>query len=92
VEANGGLPQQPHRDLAARLLQLPMVVSVELLDPEPERPRARLIVRARHARAFFEALGRLVLEEWYDVREVLPLDDSTSAVLGYLLGGCSGPV
>jgi ABC-2 type transport system ATP-binding protein len=78
---------EAHRDLAARLVRLPMVVSVELLDEDAEFNRGRLIVRARQPRAFFEALGRLVLEEWYDVREVLPLDDSTSAVLGYLLGG-----
>jgi ABC-2 type transport system ATP-binding protein len=87
-----GRPGQGHRDLAARLLQFPMVVSVELLEDEPESDRGRLIVRARQPRAFFEALGRLVLEEWYDVREVMPLDESTSAVLGYLLGGGTVPM
>ncbi len=76
-----------HRDLAVRLLALPMVVSVEVLDDDSESERGRLIVRAKQPRAFFEALGRLVLEEWYEIREVLPLDDSASAVLGYLLGG-----
>jgi ABC-2 type transport system ATP-binding protein len=76
-----------HRDLASRLVQLPMVVSVEVLDEGMETGKSQLIVRARQPRAFFEAFGRLVLEEWYDIREVLPLDDSTAAVLGYLLGG-----
>ncbi len=80
-------PCPAHRDLAVRLLALPMVVSVEVLDEEPESERGRLIVRAKQPRDFFQALGRLVLEEWYEVREVLPLDDSTSSVLGYLLGG-----
>jgi ABC-2 type transport system ATP-binding protein len=84
---SNGQVSAAHRDLASRLVQLPMVVSVEVLDEDTERDRGRLIVRARHPRAFLEAFGRLVLEEWYDIREVLPLDDSTSAVLGYLLGG-----
>jgi ABC-2 type transport system ATP-binding protein len=87
VEHSASPARSAHRDLAVRLLALPMVVSVEVLDEDPENERGRLIVRARQPRVFFEALGRLVLEEWYEVREVLPLDDSTAAVLGYLLGG-----
>src|SRR5262249_22865716 len=87
VQSNGRTSRQGARELAARLLQMPMVVSVELLDEDPGSDRRQLIVRARQPRAFFEALGRLVLEEWFDLREVLPLVDSTSAVLGYLLGG-----
>jgi ABC-2 type transport system ATP-binding protein len=78
------------RELAARLLSLPQVVSVEVLETDASsEPGSQLIVRARHPRAFLQAFGRLVLEEWYEVRRVLPLDDSTAAVLGYLLGSAS---
>lgn len=77
-----------HRDLAGRLLQLPQVVSVEVLEAdEGELAPGKLIVRARQPRIFLRALGRLVVEEWFEVTEVMPLDDSTSAILGYLLGG-----
>ena len=76
-----------HRDLASRLVRLPMVASVEVLETDQGTGRGQLIVQARQPRAFFEALGRIVLEEWYEVRQVQPLDDSTSAVLGILLGG-----
>jgi ABC-2 type transport system ATP-binding protein len=84
--------ESPHtaRELAARLLHLPQVVSVEVLEAdESSEPGSQLIVRARHPKAFLQAFGRLVLEEWYEVRRVLPLDDSTAAVLGYLLGSAA---
>jgi len=47
---------------------------------------ARLYVRARNPRRFFADLGRLILEEWFEVRRLEALDDSTQAVLAYLLG------
>jgi len=77
------------RELAARLLTLPQVVAVELLEEDPTLPEGvgGVIVRARQPVPFFQALGRLVLEEWYDVRRMETLDETTSAVLGYLLGG-----
>jgi ABC-2 type transport system ATP-binding protein len=77
-----------HRDLAAVLLYtLPDVVGVELLEGDPARPEiGRLLVRARNPRRFFADLNRLVLEEWYDIVHLETLDDSTQAVLGYLLG------
>ena len=39
----------------------------------------------------YEIFGNppLGVEEWYEVRAMQPLDDSTAAVLGYLLGGSS---
>jgi len=78
------------RELAARLLMMAQVVSVEVQRPdETEDLDGRLIVRARQPRAFFQAFARMVLEEWYDVRNLQPLDDSTAAVLGYLLSGSS---
>ena len=54
--------------------------------PDAEPGLGRLLVRARHPARFFQELNRLILEEWYDVVRVETLDDSTQAVLGYLLG------
>ena len=81
--------RDPVRDLAAVLLYtLPDVIGVELLGQEgPDDGIGRLLVRARNTRRFFEDLNRLVLEEWYDIVHLETLDDSTQAVLGYLLGG-----
>jgi ABC-2 type transport system ATP-binding protein len=86
---NGDHPARDHRDLAAMLLStLPDVVGVELLESDPARPEiGRVLVRARNPAHFFAELNRLVLEEWYDVVHLETLDDSTHAVLGYLLGG-----
>jgi ABC-2 type transport system ATP-binding protein len=79
-----------HRDLAARLMQLPQVVSVEVVEDEHLEPGiGRMIVRSRQPRSFFRDLTRLVLEEWYEVRRLETLDESTAAVLGYLLRGSS---
>ena len=76
------------RELAAALLKLPDVVSVELSEhPVTEEDVSQVIVRARNPQRFFRELTRLVLEEWYEVRHLETIDDSTEAVLGYLLGG-----
>src|SRR5262249_58821976 len=84
----GSLGGERHRDLAARLVRLPQVVSVEVLEDDPSDPTVgKLIVQARQPRAFFQELTQLVLEEWFEVRHLEPVDESTSAVLGYLLGG-----
>ncbi|MBY0524301.1 MAG: ABC transporter ATP-binding protein [Gemmataceae bacterium] len=69
------------RALAGDLLQLPDVVGVELGE------RDNLTVRARNPKQFFSAFMRLVLEENYQVGHLETLDDSTHAVLEYLLGG-----
>ncbi len=68
------------RKLAAALLDLDEVVGVEI-DGED-----RLRVRARQPRRFFQKLADLVLEENLDLRHLETLDDSTHAILGYLLG------
>jgi ABC-2 type transport system ATP-binding protein len=68
------------RRLAAALLELEVVAGVDLHDGET------LIVRARTPRRFFEHLTALVLEEDFDIRHLETLDDSTHAILGYLLG------
>ncbi len=77
-----------HRELAGRLVLWPQVVSVEVIEEDAlQGSVGRLIVRARQPRAFFQRLAALVMEEWYEVRHLEALDESTAAVLGYLLGG-----
>jgi ABC-2 type transport system ATP-binding protein len=70
---------QPRR-LAACLVDLEDVAGVELGDGDT------LLVRARNPRRFFRQLTGLVLEEAFEVRHLETLDDSTHAILGYLLG------
>jgi ABC-2 type transport system ATP-binding protein len=82
--------ERDERDLASALLHsLHDVVGVELLQTE-ETGLGRLLVRARNTRRFFEDLNRVALEECYDIVHLETLDDSTQAVLGYLLGASSG--
>lgn len=69
------------RELAGDLLQLPDVVGIDMNGGD------ELTVRARNPQRFFGDLTRLVLEEDYPVQHLETLDDSTHAVLGYLLGG-----
>ena len=69
-----------NRALAAALLDFPDVVGVEMQNG------AGLLVRARNPRRFFQQLTHVVLEEGFDVQHLETLDDSTHAVLGYLLG------
>jgi ABC-2 type transport system ATP-binding protein len=75
------------RSLAGALLGLPDVVGVDLGDPGDQGDDDSLIVRARNPRRFFRDLGGLVLEEHWEIRHLETLDDSTHAILGYLLGG-----
>jgi ABC-2 type transport system ATP-binding protein len=75
------------RDLAVLLLRLPDVVGVELLPAAEGGSSFGVLVRARNPQRFFADLARLVLDEWFEVCHLQALDDSTEAVLGYLLGG-----
>ncbi|HTU92261.1 MAG TPA: ABC transporter ATP-binding protein [Gemmataceae bacterium] len=77
------------RRLAAGLLKLRDVVGVELLDSLPEESIDPVLVRARNPQRFFQELTSLILEEWYEISRLETLDDSTQAVLGYLLRGRS---
>lgn len=70
-----------NRELGASLLELADVVGVDVGEGET------LVVRARNPKRFFGDLTRLVLEEGFEIRRLQTLDDSTHAVLGYLLGG-----
>ncbi len=69
------------RELAGMLLKLPDVVGVEMRDGD------RMVARARNPKQFFGEFTRLVLEENFQINHLETLDDSTHAVLGYLLGG-----
>jgi ABC-2 type transport system ATP-binding protein len=82
-------PGEEQRRVAAGLLKLPDVVGVELLESRPDEAVDPLLVRARNPQRFFRDLTRLVLEEWYEICRLETLDDSTQAVLGYLLSGRS---
>jgi ABC-2 type transport system ATP-binding protein len=68
------------RRLASALLDFPDVVGVEMQNG------SGLLVRVRNPRQFFQQLTVLILEENYDIKHLETLDDSTHAVLGYLLG------
>jgi len=81
-------PREKGRDFAAALLRLPDVIGVELSeDVRPEDRVSRVLVRARNPQRFFKELGRLVLDEWFEVTHLETLDDSAEAVLSYLLRG-----
>src|SRR5262249_43914332 len=69
------------RRLAGLLLELEEVVGVDV-DGDGE-----LLARARNPRRFFQQLAGLVLEEDLDIRHLETLDDSTQAILEYLLKG-----
>jgi ABC-2 type transport system ATP-binding protein len=71
------------RELAGAILQLADVAGIDLGED------ADLVVRARNPRQFFRDFGRLVLEEGFQVDHLETLDDSTHAVLGYLLGAAT---
>jgi ABC-2 type transport system ATP-binding protein len=72
------------REVARRLLDLPDVLSVELVS-SADGPG--VVVKARHPKAFFPAVARVLVEEQAEVRRLESLDESAHAVLGYLLGG-----
>lgn len=75
------------RAIASHLLDFPDVIGVELGEPTGTEETGNLIVRAKNPRKFFADFGRLVIEEGLDIRRLESLDDSTQAILGYLLGG-----
>ncbi|HEV3143341.1 MAG TPA: ABC transporter ATP-binding protein [Gemmataceae bacterium] len=78
------------RQLAGDLLAFEEVVGVDLAEAANlDSAFGTLIVRARNPRKFFQNFGKLVVQEGLDVRRLESLDDSTQAVLDYLLGGRS---
>jgi ABC-2 type transport system ATP-binding protein len=80
ANSDGGRSGDPLRNAAGLILGLPEVVGVEM------GTEGILIARARNPRRFFPEFTRLVLEESLDVRRLETLDESTHAVLNYLLG------
>jgi ABC-2 type transport system ATP-binding protein len=76
------------RQVASHLLELSAVVGIEIDGAGADQTEpSGLIVRAKSPRKFFRDFGRLVIEEGFEVRRLESIDDSTQAILGYLLGG-----
>lgn len=73
VEIVCGRPRQ----LAAALVDVPEVRSVELRDDS-------LVVRTQNPTQFFSSLNRLVLDQRLDVRRIETIDASADAVFEYL--------
>lgn len=78
---------EEHRELAALLVQLPELNAVEVSEDPFERTVGRLLIRARQPEILFQKIARLVLEHSFDICHLETTDESTSALLGYLLGG-----
>jgi ABC-2 type transport system ATP-binding protein len=72
------------REVARKLLAILEVLAVDV-DAKVDSPG--LVVKVRYPKRFFQAFGRLVVEERLEVRRIEPLDESAHAILGYLLGG-----
>jgi len=67
------------RKLSAALVDIEDVVGVDVNGDNT------LHVRARNPKRFYQQLTNLVLEEDYDIQHLETLDDSTHAILDYLL-------
>jgi ABC-2 type transport system ATP-binding protein len=70
------------KGLASLLIHRTDVVGIDL-----DSGGTSLVVRARHPKQFFDDFGRIVLEQSIAVERLEPLDESTHAILGYILGG-----
>jgi len=86
VAYTDGVPR--HRDLAAALTHFAEVERVQIRDDLPNEPNVgRLVIRTSKPREFHRQLSKLIVEEWYEVKRLEPLDQNTAAVVNYLLGG-----
>jgi ABC-2 type transport system ATP-binding protein len=72
------------RELARQLLDFPEVIGIDI---DRRTGGEYLIVRAYYPAQFFQRLGKLVVEQPYEIQRLEPLDESAHAILGYLLGG-----
>lgn len=81
VEIDVGEP----RRVASRLLELPEVVGVDF--GPIDDGSGRLVARVTNPKKFFRDFAKLVIAHRWNVRRLETLDDSTQAILGYLLGG-----
>jgi ABC-2 type transport system ATP-binding protein len=70
-----------NRELASALVELSGVSGLDMDGDDS------LIVRARQPKAFFAQLAKIVVGEGFAVRRLQTLDESTQAVLSYILGG-----
>jgi hypothetical protein len=67
------------RELAAQLIQLPVVQSVEL-----ERPD-QFLVEVLRPKEFFEPLAELITAQGHDLQRLQVIDATTEAVFDYLM-------
>lgn len=68
------------RDLSNRLIQFPEVQTIRFGDTEDE-----LIIQTLSPDQFFSRLNRLVLDDGFDIQEVVTLDDNLQSVFEYLV-------
>lgn len=79
------------RGVTRKLLALPEVTGIDFgTMPEREGAAGTLTLRVRNPRKFFCDFGRLVVEHGIDVLRLETTDESTQAILGYLLSGRGG--
>lgn len=75
------------RKLASALMESSEVVGVNVMDDPFDTTKGRLLVRATNGENVLRSLSQLVIEEWFELTHLEIVDESTSAVLGYLLRG-----
>ena len=84
LDVQRGETGRRHRQLAAQLLdRVPAIRSLEV--SEPSDLVGRLLLQTETPQAFLAAIHTLILEEWYEVQHLQAVDESTAAVLEYLL-------
>jgi ABC-2 type transport system ATP-binding protein len=76
-----------HRDFARHLVNWPEVSAMEW--PASSLPVAgcTLLIRVHQPQEFFQRLTQFLAQNPWDISYVEPIDDSTHALLGYILGG-----
>lgn len=84
IDVTRGTNGDDHRRFAAMLMSRLLDLTA-LEASEPSEEIGRLLVRTRTPRHFLEEVNRLVLEEWFEIVHLKPVDESTQAVLGMLL-------
>ncbi len=73
------------RAVGSLLLSWPEVVGLDF--GRTSEGDEALLIRATNPRQFFRRFGRLTVEEGLEIQRLEALDDSTQAILSYLLGG-----
>ncbi len=76
---------RPTREVASRLLALPHVVEVRLVEEDDV-----LLARTRDASAFFREVAQTLLDSGAEIETVTPADEDVGAVYDYLIGSSGG--